>query len=79
MLRQGTRAALAGGVGPTGRAIRPGQASVTGGAVGLAFLPAPQLAAHQILWGILALGELLSKRLLALAVEAVGVAWGLHG
>ena len=78
-LRQGARAALAGGVGPTGRAVRPGQAAVAGGAVGLALLSAPQLAAHQTLRGVSAPGELLSKGLLALAVEAVGVAWGLHG
>ena len=64
---------------PQGVPSAQGQAAVAGGAVGLALLSAPQLAAHQTLRGVSAPGELLSKGLLALAVEAVGVAWGLHG
>lgn len=66
-------------VGGARGAIRPVEAAVFGGAVGLALLPAPQLAADVTVRGVGAVHKLLPKHLLALAVEAVCGAWKYTG
>lgn len=57
--------------GPVG----PGEASVAGGALQLTLLTAPQLQAD--LLGVRAVAKVLPEDLLALAVQAVDVTWGL--
>lgn len=66
-------------VGGARGAIRPVEAAVFGGAVGLALLPAPQLAADITVRGVGAVHKLLPKHLLTLAVEAVCGAWEFTG
>lgn len=79
----------AGSIGATRGAICPGQATVPGGAVWLALLATPQLAANITVGGVGAVDELLSKDLLALSVQAVrgarqlpreghGLLWGIQ-
>lgn len=59
---------------PAGRAISPWKASISGDALQLVLLAAPQLDTGLVLWGIGAVSELLAERLLALPVPTIRVA-----